>query len=113
MALLRRFGAQTDVARGPVLNGELVVWAGDRMSFEALQRRVAAGHRSALRLAEDLFAHLIVFDVLQSEGRDLLSAPHAERCAAHAMGAEVTVLSQSLKKQEDGLRLGADHSHRP
>ena len=27
----------------------------------------------------------------------------------HAMGAEVTVLSQSLKKQEDGLRLGADH----
>ena len=28
---------------------------------------------------------------------------------AHAFGAEVTVLSQSLKKQEDGLRLGADH----
>ncbi|MFY7065813.1 NAD(P)-dependent alcohol dehydrogenase [Nocardiopsis changdeensis] len=28
---------------------------------------------------------------------------------AHAMGAEVTVLSQSLKKREDGLRFGADH----
>jgi uncharacterized zinc-type alcohol dehydrogenase-like protein len=28
---------------------------------------------------------------------------------AHAMGADVTVLSQSLSKQEDGLRLGADH----
>ena len=28
---------------------------------------------------------------------------------AHAMGAEVTVLSQSLKKQEDAQRLGADH----
>jgi len=28
---------------------------------------------------------------------------------AHAMGAEVTVLSQSLKKQEDGKRLGADY----
>jgi uncharacterized zinc-type alcohol dehydrogenase-like protein len=28
---------------------------------------------------------------------------------AHAMGAEVTVLSQSLSKQEDGKRLGADH----
>ncbi|SDX41569.1 uncharacterized zinc-type alcohol dehydrogenase-like protein [Geodermatophilus africanus] len=27
---------------------------------------------------------------------------------AHALGAEVTVLSQSLKKQEEGLRLGAD-----
>jgi alcohol dehydrogenase (NADP+) len=28
---------------------------------------------------------------------------------AHAMGADVTVLSQSLKKQDDGLRMGADH----
>lgn len=28
---------------------------------------------------------------------------------AAALGAEVTVLSQSLKKQEDGLRLGASH----
>jgi uncharacterized zinc-type alcohol dehydrogenase-like protein len=27
----------------------------------------------------------------------------------HALGAEVTVLSQTLSKQEDGLRLGADH----
>lgn len=30
---------------------------------------------------------------------------------AHALGAEVTVLSQSLRKQDDGLRLGADHYH--
>ncbi|MDA0563812.1 NAD(P)-dependent alcohol dehydrogenase [Streptomonospora sp. S1-112] len=30
---------------------------------------------------------------------------------AHALGAEVTVLSQSLKKREDGLRLGADDYH--
>lgn len=28
---------------------------------------------------------------------------------AHAMGAEVTVLSRTLKKQEDGLKLGATH----
>jgi uncharacterized zinc-type alcohol dehydrogenase-like protein len=28
---------------------------------------------------------------------------------AHAMGAEVTVLSQSLSKEEDGKRFGADH----
>jgi uncharacterized zinc-type alcohol dehydrogenase-like protein len=28
---------------------------------------------------------------------------------AHALGAEVTVLSQSLRKQEDGFKLGADH----
>lgn len=30
---------------------------------------------------------------------------------AHAMGAEVTVLSQSLRKRDDGLRLGAAHYH--
>ena len=30
---------------------------------------------------------------------------------AHALGAEVTVLSQSLRKQADGKRLGADHFH--
>jgi uncharacterized zinc-type alcohol dehydrogenase-like protein len=28
---------------------------------------------------------------------------------AHALGAEVTVLSQTLSKQQDGLKLGADH----
>ena len=27
----------------------------------------------------------------------------------HALGAEITVLSQSLKKKDDGIRLGADH----
>jgi uncharacterized zinc-type alcohol dehydrogenase-like protein len=30
---------------------------------------------------------------------------------AHALGAEVTVLSHSLRKQEDSRRLGADHFH--
>ncbi|MFH8658591.1 NAD(P)-dependent alcohol dehydrogenase [Streptomyces afghaniensis] len=28
---------------------------------------------------------------------------------AHALGAEVTILSQSLRKKDDGLKLGADH----
>ncbi|MGW6447620.1 NAD(P)-dependent alcohol dehydrogenase [Lentzea sp. NPDC055074] len=30
---------------------------------------------------------------------------------AHALGAEVTVLSRSERKKDDGLRLGADHFH--
>jgi uncharacterized zinc-type alcohol dehydrogenase-like protein len=30
---------------------------------------------------------------------------------AHAMGAEVTVLSQSLRKKDDGIRMGAKHYH--
>ena len=36
---------------------------------------------------------------------------HMAVAIAAAMGAEVTVLSQSLKKQEDGLRLGATAYH--
>ncbi|MFF9098530.1 hypothetical protein ACF1AX_36075 [Streptomyces sp. NPDC014802] len=64
-----------------VLDGELVVWAGEGMSFEALQQRAAAGHRSAPLLAQELPAHLIVFDVLQVDGRELLHAPYAERRA--------------------------------
>ncbi len=45
------------------------------------------------------------------EGRDRRSRrarPHG-RQDRRRLGAEVTVLSQSLKKQEDGLRLGAQH----
>jgi uncharacterized zinc-type alcohol dehydrogenase-like protein len=34
---------------------------------------------------------------------------HMAVTIAHAMGANVTVPSQSLKKQEDALRLGAGH----
>src|ERR1035437_2048557 len=34
---------------------------------------------------------------------------HMAMKLAHALGAEVTVLSQSLRKKEDGFRLGADH----
>jgi alcohol dehydrogenase (NADP+) len=30
---------------------------------------------------------------------------------AHALGAEVSVLSQSLRKKDDGIRLGASHYH--
>lgn len=73
--------AAADLPGGLVLDGELVVWAGEQMSFEALQRRAAAGHRSAPRLAEELPAHLIVFDVLQVDGEELLHAPYAERRA--------------------------------
>ncbi|MFD5583644.1 hypothetical protein ACFWII_07565 [Streptomyces sp. NPDC127063] len=51
------------------------------MSSEALQRRAATGHRSAPRLAQELPAHLIVFDVLQVDGRELLHAPYAEHRA--------------------------------
>ncbi|MFE7961348.1 hypothetical protein [Streptomyces sp. NPDC057413] len=73
--------AAADLPDGLVLDGELVVWAGEGMSFEALQQRAAAGHLSAPILAQELPAHLIVFDVPQVGGQEVLQAPYAERRA--------------------------------
>ncbi|MGV9628851.1 ATP-dependent DNA ligase [Streptomyces sp. NPDC003487] len=66
--------AAADLPDGLLLDGELVVWTGEGLSFEALQRRAAAGHLSAPLLAEELPAYLIVFDALQDDGRELLHA---------------------------------------
>ncbi len=66
---------------GLVLDGEMVVWAGDRMSFEALQRRAVSGGRTAARLANEMPAHFIAFDILQADGEELLNVPYGERRA--------------------------------
>ncbi|MCZ0990370.1 ATP-dependent DNA ligase [Streptomyces diastatochromogenes] len=73
-----------DAARLPaglVLDGELVIWAGKQLSFEALQRRAASRGRTAARLAEELPAHFVVFDALQVDGQELLRAPYGDRRA--------------------------------
>ncbi|MFH9799555.1 ATP-dependent DNA ligase [Streptomyces virginiae] len=66
---------------GLVLDGELVVWnpkVGE-LSFEGLQRRTAAGGRSARRLAGSLPAFFIAFDVLQQDGSELINYPYRQR----------------------------------
>ncbi len=73
--------AAEDLPDGLVLDGELVVWAGDRMSFEALQRRAVSGGRTSARLAQEMPAHFIVFDLLQLGGQELLHVPYGERRA--------------------------------
>ncbi|MEU6593253.1 ATP-dependent DNA ligase [Streptomyces sp. NPDC046881] len=73
--------AAASLPDGLVLDGELVVWAGERLSFEALQRRAASGGRTAVRLAEELPAHFVVFDVLQAGGEVLLKQPYTARRA--------------------------------
>lgn len=62
-------------------DGELVVWAGGSMSFEALHRRAATGSRAAAQLAETMPAHFVVFDVLQADGQQLLQQPYSDRRA--------------------------------
>ncbi|MFF3505679.1 ATP-dependent DNA ligase [Streptomyces sp. NPDC003247] len=66
---------------GLVLDGEMVVWVEGSMSFEALQRRAVSGRRSAVRLAQEMPAHFIAFDLLQIEGKELLHVPYGERRA--------------------------------
>jgi ATP-dependent DNA ligase len=63
------------------LDGKLVVWTGDQMSFEALQRRAASTGARAERLAEQMPAHFIAFDVLQVDGEEQLRVPYCERRA--------------------------------
>ncbi|MCC5480331.1 ATP-dependent DNA ligase [Streptomyces barringtoniae] len=71
--------AAGDLPDGLVLDGELVVWAGEQLSFEALRRRVASSGRTAVRLSEELPAHFIAFDDLQADGQELLREPYGRR----------------------------------
>jgi ATP-dependent DNA ligase len=76
--LVRAAGQLPD---GLVLDGELVVWAGEQLSFEALQQRAVASGRTADRLAVEWPAHFIAFDLLQADGEVVLNAPYSERRA--------------------------------
>ncbi|MGW0457377.1 ATP-dependent DNA ligase [Streptomyces tendae] len=65
------------------LDGELVVWEGERLAFERLQQRLArrrgAGELAAARTWP---AHLVVFDVLHLDETDLTPWPYARRRTA-------------------------------
>ncbi|MER7496364.1 ATP-dependent DNA ligase [Streptomyces pharetrae] len=64
-----------------VLDGELVVPAHGRLDFGELQRRVRRRGRSAAEAAADFPAYLIVFDVLEADGTELLARPYRHRRA--------------------------------
>ncbi|MBT2505851.1 ATP-dependent DNA ligase [Streptomyces sp. ISL-98] len=81
----RRFldliAAAKQLPHGLVLDGEVVVWSGSELSFEALQRRASSGGRTIQQLAAAMPAHFIAFDVLQKDGQELLSERYEERRA--------------------------------
>lgn len=67
---------------GLVLDGELVVWdtKAGRLSFEGLQRRTTArGRRSTRALAAPLPAFFVAFDILQQDGRELITYTYRQR----------------------------------
>lgn len=65
-----------------ICDGELVAWDSDRLSFDLLQQRLAAGPARARSLAARHPASYVVFDVLAAGGTDLRSRPFDERRAA-------------------------------
>ncbi|MBQ0906031.1 hypothetical protein KBX63_29300 [Micromonospora sp. U21] len=69
------------VEPGAVLDGELVVWEGERTNFAHLQRRVTAGGQLP-DIAQRHPAHYVVFDLLSAPPRrPLLNRPLHERRA--------------------------------
>ncbi|MEV5296230.1 ATP-dependent DNA ligase [Streptomyces sp. NPDC053741] len=85
--------AARSLPSGLVLDGELAVLdPHGQLSFTALQRRATAG-RNAPALAAEMPAHFIAFDVLQSDGQELLEEPFARR-------------REVLEEQFAGHRLG-------
>ncbi|MGW0188190.1 ATP-dependent DNA ligase [Streptomyces sp. NPDC003362] len=64
-----------------VLDGELVVPAHGRLDFGALQHRARRRDRGAAQAATEAPAYLIVFDVLEVDGQELLARPYRHRRA--------------------------------
>ena len=56
-----------------VLDGEIVVWTGDRLDFSQLQRRLVTSPAKARSMVAERPASFVVFDVLAVNGVDVRS----------------------------------------
>jgi ATP-dependent DNA ligase len=65
-----------------LLDGELIIPAGDALSFEALQLRLHPAESRVRKLAAETPAELMAFDLLEVGGKSLLRLPLSERRAA-------------------------------
>ena len=66
---------------GCVLDGEVVIVTGRGLDFEALQLRLHPAASRVAMLAKTTPAAFVVFDLLAVDGRDVRTAPQAERRA--------------------------------
>ncbi|MFE4079217.1 hypothetical protein [Paenarthrobacter sp. YIM B13468] len=60
---------RAQVPPGVVLDGEALIWHGDRQDFEALQRRLVTSRADLPALVGELPASFAAFDVLAIAGR--------------------------------------------
>lgn len=64
---------------GTVLDGEAVIWDGDRLAFDLLQRRLVSATSTLAALVAKHPATFMVFDVLATAGIDVRSQPLRQR----------------------------------
>ena len=62
-----------------VLDGELVVWTGERLDFDALQQRIHPAESRVQMLSRQTPTSYIAFDLLAQDGEDLRKLPLGER----------------------------------
>ena len=67
------------VPPGCVLDGEAVVWSGDRLDFDALQRRLVASKAGLPALVREQPASFVAFDLLAVAGHDIRDTPLEQR----------------------------------
>lgn len=92
-----------------VLDAELILPIGDVLAFDALQARLHPAASRIAKLARETPAQLMIFDLLQLTGRELLRAPLADRRAAlesfHARhGGPSLLLSERTNEIEKARR---------
>ena len=66
---------------GTVVDGEVLVVVGDVTDFDSLQLRIHPAASRIERLAEELPARLVAFDLLADRGKSLVDAPYSARRA--------------------------------
>jgi ATP-dependent DNA ligase len=69
------------IPAGCVLDGEAVIWAEGRLDFDELQRRAGRSGRAAARLAHQVPASFVAFDLLAVADRDIRGHPFSVRRA--------------------------------
>lgn len=74
-----REAIEAQVPPGCVLDGEAVIWTGDRLDFDALQRRLVASKTGLPVIVRERPASFAAFDLLAVAGQDIRSAPLAQR----------------------------------
>ena len=69
------------VPPGCVVDGELVLWSGGRLDFDALQLRLVTARAALPALVRDHPASFVAFDVLAVAGHDTRGLPFTDRRA--------------------------------